>query len=40
VVHLIGLGFLLSFLLFLVLFGGLWAGISSAAAPRRPNRTA
>jgi hypothetical protein len=38
VARLVGLGFPLSLLLFFMLFAGLWAGITHAAAPRRPTR--
>jgi hypothetical protein len=38
VARLIGLGFPLALLLFFLLFGGLWAGITRAAAPRPPTR--
>jgi hypothetical protein len=38
VLHLIGLGSPLALLLFFVLFAGLWAGITRAAAPRPPTR--
>ena len=38
VARLIGLGSPLALLLFFVLFAGLWAGITHAAAPRRPTR--
>ena len=34
VLHLVGLGFAVSLLIFLLLFGGIWFGISRAAAPR------
>ena len=36
VARLAGLGFILSLLIFLVLFGGAWLGLARAAAPRRP----
>ncbi|HVE67376.1 MAG TPA: hypothetical protein VNB64_02220 [Solirubrobacteraceae bacterium] len=36
VARLAGLGFVLSLLIFLVLFGGAWIGLARAAAPRRP----
>jgi type VI protein secretion system component VasF len=36
VVRLVGAGFVLSLLVFLVLFAGGWLGLSRAAAPRRP----
>jgi hypothetical protein len=36
VARLAGLGFVLSLLIFLVLFAGGWIGLSRAAAPRRP----
>jgi hypothetical protein len=38
VVHLAGAGFIPTLLLFLVLFAGVWAGITRAATPRRPTR--
>jgi Flp pilus assembly protein TadB len=38
VTRLAGLGFLLALLVFLLLFAGLWAGITRAAAPRRPTK--
>ena len=38
VAHLAGLGSPLALLLFFALFAGLWAGITHAAAPRRPTR--
>lgn len=38
VARLIGLGSPLAILLFFVLFAGLWAGITRAAAPRPPTR--
>ena len=36
VARLIGLGSPLALLLFFALFAGLWAGITRAAAPRKP----
>jgi len=36
VLRLVGLGMIPSLLVFLVLFGGLWVGLSRAAAPRPP----
>ena len=33
----VGLSFFLAFLLFLIVFAGLWTGISTTAAPRRSN---
>jgi hypothetical protein len=39
VARLAGLGFPPALLLFLVLFGGLWAGITRAASPRRPTKS-
>jgi hypothetical protein len=38
VARLIGLGSPLALLLFFLLFAGLWAGITRAAAPRRPTQ--
>lgn len=40
VARMIGLGYLLSLLLFAGLFAGLWFGIPRAAAARRPNEPA
>ena len=40
VAHLVGLGSVLSLLLFFALFAGVWAGITHAAAPRRPTNPA
>ena len=37
VLRLVGLGYLPAILVFFILFAGLWAGISSTAAPRRSN---
>lgn len=40
VLRIAGLGFALSLLVFLVLFGGGWLGLSRMAAPRKPTRDA
>jgi hypothetical protein len=40
ILRLIGLSFLLSFLVFLLLLGGLWLVIAGAAAPRPPTSRA
>ncbi len=37
--RLLGLGYVLSLLVFAALFAGLWAGIPRVAAPRRPNQS-
>jgi hypothetical protein len=40
ILRLLGLNFLVSVLVFLLLLGGLWMGIAGAAAPRRPTSRA